>query len=140
MLFLSRMALTLAFVLAAQFASAAEQQAKPGQANNGPKPGQMQMSTITLIVMIRDAVIALHHANMTGNYSVLRDMGTPIFRENFDQAALAAAFANLRARKIDLSQTYFLAPSLSKNPELDKDNELVLVGFFPPSRCRFNSS
>ena len=89
------------------------------------------MSAVTLTVIIKDAIIALNQANMTGNYSVLRDMGTPVFRENFDQTALAAAFANLRARKIDLSPAYFLSPNLTKKPELNKDNELVLVGLFP---------
>ena len=89
------------------------------------------MSAVTLTVIIKDAIIALNHANMTGNYSVLRDMGTPVFRESFDQTALAAAFANLRVRKIDLSPAYFLSPNLTKKPELNKDNELVLVGFFP---------
>ena len=89
------------------------------------------MSAVTLTVIIKDAIIALNQANATGNYSVLRDMGTPVLRESFDQTALAAAFANLRARKIDLSPAYFLSPNLTKKPELNKDNELVLVGLFP---------
>ena len=130
MFLLSRFALAFALILGAQ-AAAADQQAKPGAASAAPKPGEMQMSAVTLTVIIKDAIIALNHANMTGNYSVLRDMGTPVFRENFDQTALAAAFANLRARKIDLSPAYFLSPNLTKKPELNKDNELVLVGFFP---------
>ena len=99
----------------------------------------MQMSAVVLTVIIKDAIIALHHANMTGNYSVLRDMGTPVFRENFDQTALAGAFANLRARKINLSPAYHLSPNLTKTPELNKDSELVLVGFFPtqPMQIQF---
>ena len=97
------------------------------------------MSVLVLTVIIKDTIIALHHANMTGNYSVLRDMGTPILRENFDQTALAAAFANLRARKIDLSPAYFLSPNLTKTPELNKDNELVVTAFLPtqPLRIQF---
>jgi hypothetical protein len=130
MFLLSRFALAFALVLGAQ-AAAADQQAKSAAASAAPKPGEMQMSAVALTVIIKDAIIALNHANMTGNYSVLRDMGTPVFRENFDQTALAAAFANLRVRKIDLSPAYFLSPNLTKKPELNKDNELVLVGFFP---------
>ncbi len=130
MFFLSRFALAFALILGAQ-AAAADQQGKPAAASAAPKPGEMQMSAVTLTVIIKDAVIALNHANITGNYSVLRDMGTPVFRESFDQTALAAAFANLRVRKIDLSPAYFLSPNLTKKPELNKDNELVLVGFFP---------
>jgi hypothetical protein len=127
---LSRLAAALILLFGAHCAVAA-QQAKPPAANAGQKPAGMQMNAGTLIVMIKDTIIALHHANITGNYSVLRDMGTPIFRENFDQTALAGAFANLRSRKADLSPAYFLPPNLTKNPELNKDNELVVTGFFP---------
>jgi hypothetical protein len=130
MLVLSRFALAFALVLGAQ-AAAADQQGRPAAASAAPKPGEMQMSAVTLTVIIKDAIIALNQANATGNYSVLRDMGTPVLRESFDQTALAAAFANLRARKIDLSPAYFLSPNLTKKPELNKDNELVLVGLFP---------
>ncbi len=138
MLFLCRLALLLALALGVQPVLAG-QPAVSAASDAGAKPGEMQMSTVTLTVIIKDAIIALQHANMTGNYSVLRDMGTPVFRENFDQAALAAAFANLRARKIDLSPAYYLSPNLTKKPELTKDSELVLVGFFPtqPTRIQF---
>jgi hypothetical protein len=138
MLFLSRLAWLLAFALGVQPVLAG-QPAVSAAGDAGAKPGEMQMSAVTLTVIIKDAIIALQHANMTGNYSVLRDMGTPVFRENFDQAALAAAFANLRARKIDLSPAYYLSPNLTKKPELTKDSELVLVGFFPtqPARIQF---
>ena len=118
-----RLASSLVLLLVLQGGVAAQQA--------GQKPGEMQMSAVTLTEILKDAIIALNHANMTGNYSVLRDMGTPVFRENFDQTALAAVFANLRARKIDLSPAYFLSPNLTKKPELNKDSELVLVGFFP---------
>ena len=129
----------LAFALLGAHTAAADQQAKPAAAAAAPKPAGMQMSVLVLTVIIKDTIIALHHANMTGNYSVLRDMGTPVFRENFDQTALAGAFANLRARKIALSPAYYLSPNLTKAPELNKDSELVLVGFFPtqPMQIQF---
>jgi hypothetical protein len=130
--------LALAFALLGAQSAAADQQAKPAAAA-APKPAGMQMSAVVLTVIIKDTIIALHHANMTGNYSVLRDMGTPVFRENFDQTALAGAFVNLRVRKIDLSPAYYLSPNLTKPPELNKDSELVLVGFFPtqPMQIQF---
>ena len=151
MLLLSRLLFVLAAFMAVQPALAdnqtGEHQAKPSPATGAgqkpaeaQKPGQMQMSAVTLTVIIKDAIIALNHANMTGNYSVLRDMGSPIFRESFDQARLAILFANLRARQIDMSPAYYLSPNLTKNPELSKDGELVLAGFFRPSLCKFNSN
>jgi hypothetical protein len=135
-LFRAFLALTLALSI---YPAAADQPAKPAP-DAGAKPGQMQMSVVMLTVMIKDAIIALNQANRTGNYSVLRDMGTPVFRENFDQTALAAVFANLRARKIDMSPAFFLSPNLTKQPELNKDSELALTGFFPtqPLQIQFD--
>ncbi len=125
-----RFALVLALAFGPQSAIA-DQQAKPPAAGAAPKSSDFQMSAVALTVIIKDAIIALHQANMTGNYSVLRDMGSPVFRENFDQTRLGGVFANLRARQIDLSPAYFLSPNLSKQPELNKDSELMLTGFFP---------
>ncbi len=127
MLLLSRAAFACVLFLGIQPAAAQQPKAATAQ----PKQEQMTMSTVTLVLLIKGTVLALHQANVTGNYSVLRDMGTPIFRERFDQAALTAAFANLRARKIDLSPAILATPNLSKNPELNKNGELVLVGDFP---------
>ncbi len=130
--FLSRLALIAALILGVQCAKA--QQPHPKAAKAGlaqPKQQAVTISTVTVAMLIKGTVIALHQANVTGNYSVLRDMGTPVFREKFDQAALTLAFANLRARKIDLSPALFVAPDLTKKPEINQDAELVLVGDFP---------
>ncbi len=124
-----RLALAIAFLASIQPAAAQQPAHHAGKAP--AKQEGTTISIVTLTIMIKSAVIALHQANITGNYSVLRDMGTPVFRERFDQAALTQAFSNLRARKIDLSGAYFAAPNLTKNPEFNKDGELVLVGDFP---------
>src|SRR5271165_1419790 len=123
----------MTFVLRSVFASlfllsahpVIAQQAQPPAQNAQPKPGQMAMSVITLTALIKGTVLALQQANMTGNYSVLRDTGTPIFREKFDQSARTSAFANLRSRKIDLTPALFLSPNLSKQPEFNQNGELV---------------
>jgi hypothetical protein len=138
MFFLSRLALTLALIFSIHSASA--QQAKPSAANSPPpKQEGMTIDAITLTLMIKGAVLALHQANITGNYSVLRDLGTPLFREQFNLTSLAEAFTNLRARKINLAAALLIAPNLTKSPELSKNGELVLVGDFPtqPLQIRF---
>jgi hypothetical protein len=91
----------------------------------------MTIDAVTVTLLIKGTVMALHQANQTGNYSVLRDMGTPVFRETFDQTALAAAFSNLRARKINLAAAMLAAPNLTKNPEMNKNGEIVFIGDFP---------
>ena len=89
------------------------------------------METVQLAALIKSTIMALQHANQTGNYSVLRDLGTPVFRERFDQAQLTAIFSNLRSRGINLTPVLFLAPNLTKQPEMTEGNELHLVGNFP---------
>jgi hypothetical protein len=129
MSFMLRLILSVAAIVLAQPATA--QPAKPPEVSAPAKPEQMQISIVAVTLMIKGTVMALQQANVTGNYSVLRDLGTPLFREKFDQAALTAAFSNLRARKVDLSPALLLSPALTKNPEINRNGELVLVGDFP---------
>ena len=89
------------------------------------------METVQLVTLIKSTIMAVQHANQTGNYSVLRDLGSPVFRERFDQARLTAVFANLRSRGVSLSPVLFLAPNLTKQPEMTEGNELHVVGDFP---------
>jgi hypothetical protein len=92
---------------------------------------ELKVETVQLVTLIKSTIMALQHANQTGNYSVLRDLGTPVFRERFDQARLVAIFSNLRSRGVNLSPVLFLAPNLMKQPEMTEANELHLVGNFP---------
>ncbi len=81
--------------------------------------------------MIKSTIAAVQHANATGNYSVLRDLGTPIFRERYDDAKLTAIFGNLRTRGVNLSPTLMLQPNLTKQPEMTPQRQLHVVGTFP---------
>jgi hypothetical protein len=126
-------ALLMAFQIAAMLPALAGQGAPPA-----PKPEALKVNVATLTLMIKGAVIALHQANVTGNYSVLRDLGTPLFRETFDQASLTERFQNIRSRKIDLSIALLLSPHLTKNPEWNQNHELLLVGDFPTSPLRIH--
>ena len=125
--------LAIAVWLSGIVPATAQEQAK----SPAPKPQQAAIAVATVVTLIKGTVMALHQANATGNYSVLRDLGTPVFREQFDQAALVHAFANLRARKVDLSAALLLSPSLPKNPEL-KNGELILASSFPAQPLQIN--
>ncbi|MDX2266369.1 MAG: hypothetical protein NW215_15520 [Hyphomicrobiales bacterium] len=120
---------------------------KPATPANQPQPPQAASEELRLdknqvSILIKSTVLALHHANLTGNYSVLRDLGTPVFREKFDQVRLAQIFADLRTRKINLSVTSIAPITLAKNPEYTKDRELKFSGFFntAPLRIQFELS
>ena len=43
--------------------------------------------------LIRSSLLALHHANVTGNYTVLRDLSAPSFRSRNTAADLSGSFA-----------------------------------------------
>ena len=108
---------------------AAQQQAM-ALAPNAPHPQQTAIAIVTLAVLIKGTVTALDQANLTGNYSVLRDLGTPAFREKLDQGALAEAFAEVKARRLDLSQALLVNPNVTRRPEF-KNGEMILTGYFP---------
>jgi hypothetical protein len=93
-----------------------------------------------LTLMIRNAVVALNQANLTGNYSVLRDLGTPNFQLTNSSARLAEAFAALRAHKIDISPIMFFNPKFLSAPTMQDGQVLRMTGFFPttPEQVNFD--
>jgi hypothetical protein len=95
-----------------------------------PTKQELKIETAQLVTLIKSTIMALQHANQTGNYSVLRDLGSPVFRERYDQARLTTIFSNLRSRGLNLSPVLFLAPNLTKQPEMTEGNELHVVGNF----------
>ena len=130
-----RAAVCFALAMPAWAASAEERRQHapaPQPAAEAPKQKQqITIGSVELALLIKSAIMALQQANQTGNYSVLRDLGTPVFRERFDQAKLTAAFANLRGRNVNLSPVMLLTPNLTRQAELTPENQLHLVGDFP---------
>ena len=119
-----------AFVSCAAFAETKPAPAKP--AAQAPQAKQeLKIETVQLVTLIKSTIMALQHANQTGNYSVLRDLGSPVFRERFDQAQLTAIFSSLRSRGVNLSPILFLAPNLTRQPEITEGRQLRIVGDFP---------
>jgi hypothetical protein len=83
-----------------------------------------------LLVLIRSALIALDHANKTGNYSVLRELGGPALQTH-SSGQLANLFANLRNQNVDLLATAVITPQLTKQPMISGQGQLILAGVFP---------
>jgi len=91
-----------------------------------------------LLALIRSAMIGLDHANRTGNYSVLRELGGPVLQQH-SSAQLSDAFASLRASRIDLLPAAIIRPQLTEEPTISPQGLLQLAGFFPtqPNRIQF---
>lgn len=109
------------------------------QASQAPQPS-FAADDPQLLLIIRNAIIALNQANLTGNYSVLRDMGTPNFQQANTTARLAEVFATLRARKIDVSPIMFFTPKFSSPPAMQDGRVLRVSGVFPttPEQVNFD--
>jgi hypothetical protein len=93
-----------------------------------------------LAILIHTSLIALNQANLTGNYSVLRDLGAPGFQSVNSPAKLADIFAPLRRKGVDLSPIVLFTPKLVRHPVVDQRGLLTLSGFFDtqPQRVEFD--
>ncbi len=115
-------------------------QAAPKASDPSPKSASSAIipSGPQLRLLIYTTLIAVNQANQTGNYSVLRDMAAPGFREANNSARLTEIFRNLRERKLDLSPVVFLEPRLVRPPALMDNGMLRLSGYIPSSPEQVN--
>lgn len=91
-----------------------------------------------ILILVRTALVALNHANRTGNYTVLRDLGAPGFRGANDAARLGQIFANLRGRDLDLGPVTVIQPKLEREPVIDERGLLRVAGYFPSRPLQVN--
>ncbi len=116
--------LLCALLLAAS--SGALAQEKPAAAPAAPPASQVVMPDAEKIVLLlRVAMVTLNDALQTGNFTVLRDMGAPGFREANTAARLSQSFSDLAAKGIDLSSVTIIAPQLTDPPGLDQANNML---------------
>ena len=101
-----------------------------------PKPAQIDRNGV--LILIRSALLALDQANKTGNYSVLRDLGSPDFQAN-SAAQLAEIFAQQRRDNVDLSGVAVIDPQLTLLPQIEANGMMHMAGFFPsvPTQVNF---
>jgi hypothetical protein len=110
--------------------------AQPPPAQAAAKPANIDRNGV--LMLIRSAIMALDQANKTGNYTVLRDLGSPGFQAN-TAARLAEIFSNQRNDKLDLSGVAVIEPQLTVLPEIGSNGMMRMAGFFPsvPSQVNF---
>ena len=91
-----------------------------------------------MLILIRSTLLALDQANKTGNYTVLRDLGSPDFQAN-TAAQLADIFAQQRRDNIDLSGVAVIEPQLTLLPQIEANGMMHMAGFFPsvPTQVNF---
>jgi hypothetical protein len=102
-----------------------------------PVPADIDRNGV--LILVRTALLALDQANKTGNYTVLRDLGSPGFQAN-SAAQLGEIFASQRASGLDLAGVAVLEPQLTVLPQVRADGMLRMAGFFPsvPTQVNFD--
>ncbi len=98
--------------------------------DQAPAPPQ-QVDGPEISTLIRTTLIALDQANVTGNYTVLRDLGASVLRAANTAADLAARFAAFRQKRISLAPAVLVDAVLDEKPKLSTDGVLRLVGHVP---------
>ena len=75
-------------------------------------------SAPAVLALLRNTLIAVDQGNKTGNYTVLRDLGTPAFREANTPAKLGLVFANLVEQGVDMLPVLVVEPQYREPPRL----------------------
>ncbi len=100
--------------------------AAPAQAQDrAPMPDEAGQARL-----VWSAMVALDHANRTGNYTVLHALGSKGFQSRNRPQDLADLFAPLRAARLDVGRALLIAPRFHIPPRIDQDGVLRLRGSF----------
>ncbi len=108
---------------------AAAEQAKPPPAS---QPAiRTDADARRIVLLIRSTFASVHQANISGNYSVFRDLAAPSLRASMSLVRLGDYFKPLREANADLSRALLTMPKFDKPPVILKGKFLVLKGHFP---------
>jgi hypothetical protein len=102
----------------------------PAATTQEPRAGDdiARENAIIVATLVRTTLVALHQANVTGNYTVLRDLAAPGFRDRNSAADLAAIFAPIRREEIDIGSVVVIEPKLTAPPFVDENQMLRIEG------------
>lgn len=124
---LSRSAAAI-FLAAALLLGPAASQPQPARAA-AQKP--LLPQPVAILAMVRSTLIAVDQGNKTGNYTVLRDLASPEFRDANDASKLSKIFAMLANQGIDLLAVTVVEPEYKAPPQITPKNMLYIYGSFP---------
>jgi hypothetical protein len=81
--------------------------------------------------LVWSTLVAVDQANRTGNYTVLRDLGSAAFRQANTAADLSVIFGNLRAQDPGLGRVLSAEPVYREPPRLTDNGQFYIAGSFP---------
>jgi hypothetical protein len=104
---------------------------QPAADSPAKSPLNLPISLEQALYLIRATLLRLNDANISGNYTVMRDLAAPGFQAKNSAVDLAQIFSDLRRRKFELFAAAYMVPQLNPSPALDQNGMLHLVGIFP---------
>jgi hypothetical protein len=104
--------------------------AQPRSQAQAPAAQVAVPDALTVAKLVWSTIAAVDHANATGNYSVLRDLGAPGFQSANNAATLGTVFQNIREQRLDLSNALLVSPSYELGPQIE-GGMLRVRGLFP---------
>jgi hypothetical protein len=119
------------------FAQARRNNQPSSTANRSPAASMAVPSSTAQLLLIRNALTAFNHANLTGNYSVLQSLGSRNFQTANPPEKLANLFGPFRTNLVDISPILYINPTLSRQPVIE-NGRLRLVGAFPSQPMAVN--
>jgi hypothetical protein len=125
----------IAWLAASDYCTA---QSRPDSPKKPEAPEVILPSAETIVILIRTTLLTLNDAMRTGNYTVLRDVAAPSFREANTAGRLYQIFADVAAKNIDLAAVAILGPQLQQAPGIDQNKRLHISGYFPGNPVQLN--
>ncbi|HEY0044372.1 MAG TPA: hypothetical protein VGB62_07455 [Allosphingosinicella sp.] len=120
----------LAALLLCVSAPASAQAQRPAPAAQAPRASIVPLpDPLTLTKLVWSTMAAVDHANRTGNYAVLRALGTPSFQTANSATSLSGVFAGVRQIRLDMSNTLLIEP-LFEFPPAVQNGYLRMRGAF----------
>ena len=127
-------ALLLAGVISAgaALAQTPPQQPAPKPAQPQPQAPQIQVGPIDrpgAFLLMRNALLALDHANKTNEYGVFRAIASTAFQVN-SAAKLSEIFAGQRREGLNLAFAAILEPRWTVEPQIEASGMIHMAGYF----------
>ena len=120
---------TLTALAPSALAAPAQPSTKPTMTVLPPKVPTVP-SPPAVLALVRTTLTAVDHGNKTGNYTVLRDLAGPDFRDANTSAKLSGVFANLVAQRVDMLPVLVVEPTYREAPRLTARRMLYIAGRF----------
>jgi hypothetical protein len=134
-----RFTTALCFLVLLGASSAASAEDQPATPQSAGPPQVVMPDAEKIVLLLRSSLLTLNDALQTGNFTVLRDMGAPGFRDANTAARLSQSFSDLASKNVDLSAVSVIAPQLAEPPALDQAKGMLrLKGYFPGQSAQIN--